>query len=182
MKIAYYPGECPTPPDGSVVTIGAFDGVHLGHRRLIERVRSTAAEIGAVSVVVTFDKHPASVVRPGSAPLLLTDLDQKLALLEASGVDMVLVVHFDASRAAEPAEAFVDEVLVGCLNARARGCWPRLPLRSQQGRRCGAPPTHRGAEGFRCDRDPAGQLRGARLGRPPGPESSGRSPQRGSAA
>jgi riboflavin kinase/FMN adenylyltransferase len=119
VKIAYYPGECPTPPEGSVVTIGAFDGVHLGHRRLIERVRSTAAEIGAVSVVVTFDTHPASVVRPGSAPLLLTDLDQKLALLEASGVDVVLVVHFDASRAAEPAEAFVDEILVDCLIARA---------------------------------------------------------------
>jgi riboflavin kinase/FMN adenylyltransferase len=102
-----------------VVTIGAFDGVHLGHRRLIERVRSTAAEIGAVSVVVTFDQHPASVVRPGSAPLLLTDLDQKLALLEASGVDLVVVVHFDVERSTEPAEAFVDEVLVDCLNARA---------------------------------------------------------------
>jgi riboflavin kinase/FMN adenylyltransferase len=102
-----------------VVTIGAFDGVHLGHRRLIDRVKSTAAEIGAISVVVTFDQHPASVVRPGSAPLLLTDLDQKLALLEASGVDVVLVVRFDVQRSTEPAEAFVDEVLVDCLNARA---------------------------------------------------------------
>ncbi len=68
-----------------MVTIGAFDGVHLGHRRLIERVRTTAHEIGAVSAVVTFDRHPASVVRPESAPLLLTDLDQKLALLAARG-------------------------------------------------------------------------------------------------
>lgn len=119
VKIAYYPGECPAPVEGSVVTIGAFDGVHLGHRRLIERVRRTADEIGASSVVVTFDRHPASVVRPGSAPLLLTDLGQKLSLLGSSGVDMVLVVHFDAERAAEAAEAFVDEVLVGCLNARA---------------------------------------------------------------
>jgi riboflavin kinase / FMN adenylyltransferase len=101
------------------VTIGAFDGVHLGHRRLIERVRRTATDIGAVATVVTFDKHPASVVRPESAPLLLTDLDQKLALLEACGVDLTLVVHFDAERAAERAEAFVGEVLVGCLNARA---------------------------------------------------------------
>jgi riboflavin kinase/FMN adenylyltransferase len=101
------------------VTIGAFDGVHLGHRRLIERVRRTATDIGAVATIVTFDRHPASVVRPESAPLLLTDLDQKLALLEACGADLTLVVHFDAERAAERAEDFVGEVLVGCLNARA---------------------------------------------------------------
>jgi riboflavin kinase/FMN adenylyltransferase len=102
-----------------VVTIGAFDGVHLGHRRLIERARRTATEIGALATVVTFDRHPASVVRPESAPLLLTDLDQKLSLLEACGAELTLVVHFDAERAAERAEDFVAEVLVGCLNARA---------------------------------------------------------------
>jgi riboflavin kinase / FMN adenylyltransferase len=119
MKTAYYPGECPTPPEGSVVTIGAFDGVHLGHRRLIERVRRTAGEIGAVATVVTFDRHPASVVRPESAPLLLTDLDQKLSLLDACGAELTLVVRFDAERAQERAEDFVAEVLVRCLNARA---------------------------------------------------------------
>jgi riboflavin kinase / FMN adenylyltransferase len=119
MEVAHYPGECPAPPAGSVVTIGAFDGVHLGHRRLIERVRRTANEIGAKSCVVTFDRHPASVVRPKSAPLLLTDLDQKLLLLEACGIDLTLVVRFDAGRASEPAEEFVAEVLVGCLNTRA---------------------------------------------------------------
>ncbi len=119
VRTAFYPGECPTPPQGSVVTIGAFDGVHLGHRRLIERVCRTAREIGAVATVVTFDRHPASVVRPESAPLLLTDLDQKLSLLEACGVELTLVVRFDAQRAQEKAEDFVAEVLVGCLNARA---------------------------------------------------------------
>ncbi len=102
-----------------MVTIGAFDGVHLGHRRLIERVRRTADEIGALATVVTFDRHPASVVRPQSAPLLLTDLDQKLSLLEDCGAELTLVVHFDAERAAERADDFVAEVLVGCLNARA---------------------------------------------------------------
>jgi riboflavin kinase/FMN adenylyltransferase len=129
VKVAYYPagaGEqsladvgLASPAGGTVVTIGAFDGVHLGHRRLIERVRTTAHEIGALSAVLTFDRHPASVVRPGSAPLLLTDLDQKLALLAEAGADLTLVLHFDALRAAEPAEDFVAEVLVGCLNARA---------------------------------------------------------------
>ncbi len=119
VRTVYYPGACPAPPEGSVVTIGAFDGVHLGHRRLIERVRRTAGEIGAVASVVTFDRHPASVVRPESAPLLLTDLDQKLSLLAECGAELALVVHFDAERAAERAEDFVAEVLVGCLNARA---------------------------------------------------------------
>ena len=143
----YYPGECPAPPEGSVVTIGAFDGVHLGHRRLIERVRRTAAEIGALSCVVTFDKHPASVVRPDSAPLLLTDLDQKLALLEACGAELTLVVRFDAERASERAEDFVAEVLVGCLNTRAvvvghdfhfgRGREGDVPLLQRMGARMG---------------------------------------------
>ncbi len=119
VRTAYYPGECPAPHEGSVVTIGAFDGVHLGHRRLIERAHRTATEIGAVAAVVTFDRHPASVVRPESAPLLLTDLDQKLSLLAACGAELTLVVHFDAERASERAEDFVAEVLVGCLNARA---------------------------------------------------------------
>ena len=129
MRVAYYPARAEeasladvgheSPAGGTVVTIGAFDGVHLGHRRLIARVRAAAGEIGALAVVVTFDRHPASVVRPGSAPLLLTDLTQKLSLLAAAGTDLTVVLHFDTQRAAEPAEDFVAEVLVGCLNARA---------------------------------------------------------------
>jgi riboflavin kinase/FMN adenylyltransferase len=67
--------------------------------------------------VVTFDRHPAMVVRPESAPKLLTDLDQKLELLSETGVDYALVVHFDEERAHEPAEEFVQEVLVDRLHA-----------------------------------------------------------------
>ena len=78
------PGPCPAPPEGSVVTIGAYDGVHLGHRAVIAEVRRRAAATTAPAVV-TFDRHPASVVRPESAPLLLTDLDQKLELLADTG-------------------------------------------------------------------------------------------------
>src|SRR4051794_11093925 len=110
---------CPRPEQGCVVTIGAYDGVHLGHRALIGRVRTMAAELGAASAVVTFDRHPAMVVRPDSAPRLLTDLDQKLELLASTGVDYTLVVHFDEARSQESAEEFVTEVLVGCLRARA---------------------------------------------------------------
>ena len=105
-------------PNGSVVTIGAYDGVHLGHRYLISKTIELAKSIGASSVVVTFDRHPASVVRPGSAPLLLSDTDQKLDCLSETGVDYVCVVRFDEKRAGESAIDFVEEFLVGKLNIK----------------------------------------------------------------
>ena len=109
---------CPEPLAGSAVTIGAYDGVHLGHRAVIEEVRQRASTLGCPTAVVTFDRHPAAVVRPESAPRLLTDTDQKLELLAAAGVDYTLVLHFDEDRSHESAEDFVNEVLVGCLRAR----------------------------------------------------------------
>jgi riboflavin kinase/FMN adenylyltransferase len=110
---------CPAPPEGTVVTIGAYDGVHLGHRAVIGEVRSRASAEGRRSAVVTFDRHPAQVIRPDSAPLLLTDLDQKLELLATTGVDYTMVVRFDEARAAETAEHFVESVLVDCLRTRS---------------------------------------------------------------
>src|SRR3981081_2562900 len=89
---------CPRPPEGSAVTIGAYDGVHLGHQAVIATVRRLAGERSLATAVVTFDRHPASVVRPESAPRLLTDLDQKLELLDTTGVDYTLVIHFDEER------------------------------------------------------------------------------------
>ncbi len=117
MEIIRADGPCPTPGVGAAVTIGAYDGVHLGHRAVIAEVRRRAEARGLRSAVITFDRHPAMVVRPESAPRLLTDLDQKLELLESTGVDVVLVVRFDEARAAESAEDFVRDVIVGCLAA-----------------------------------------------------------------
>ncbi|MGN6695010.1 MAG: bifunctional riboflavin kinase/FAD synthetase [Aquihabitans sp.] len=119
MQVIQGVGPCATPQPPSVVTIGAYDGVHLGHRAVIGQVKALAAEQGLQTVVVTFDRHPAMVVRPESAPKLLCDLDQKLELLAEAGVDATYVVHFDEERAKETAEEFVHEVLVGCLTARA---------------------------------------------------------------
>jgi riboflavin kinase/FMN adenylyltransferase len=99
------------------VTIGGYDGVHRGHRMVIERTRREAEQRGADLAVVTFEPHPAFVVRPESAPKLLTNLEQKLELLDSLGVDATYVVRFDQERAAETAEDFVTEVLVGCLHA-----------------------------------------------------------------
>lgn len=119
MQVIHGLGPCPTPTTPSAVTIGAYDGVHLGHRAVIAEVRRLAAARDLQTVVVTFDRHPATVVRPESAPRLLCDLEQKLELLADAGVDTAYVIHFDEERATETAEEFVDEVLVGCLNARA---------------------------------------------------------------
>ncbi len=102
----------------AVITIGAYDGVHLGHQAVISHVRQRAADLGALSAVVTFDRHPASVVRPESAPLLLTAPDQKMELLDATGVDAVVVVPFNEVQAAESPESFVERVFVNCLNTQ----------------------------------------------------------------
>ena len=118
MEVLHDVGACPRPDAGSVVTIGAYDGVHLGHQTVIAEVRQRAAADGLDSAVVTFDRHPASVVRPESAPRLLTDLEQKLELLAATGLDRCLVISFDEPRSKEPAEEFVREVLVECLAAK----------------------------------------------------------------
>lgn len=104
---------------GAAVTIGAYDGVHLGHQAVLRFVREIADARGHESVCLTFDRHPAEVVRPESAPKQLTSLAQKVELLDATGyLDRTAILTFDESRSHEPAEDFVREVLVSTLGAR----------------------------------------------------------------
>lgn len=119
MEVIAGGAPCPHLEAGVAATIGFFDGVHRGHQGLIDSTRKVAAALGSRTAVVTFDRHPATVVRPESAPLLLTDLDQRLERLEDAGVDVTLVLPFDKARAQESAEDFVTEVLLRCLAARA---------------------------------------------------------------
>ena len=106
-------------PRGVVVTIGAYDGVHLGHQAVLRLVRELAQARGYEAVCLTFDRHPAQVVRRGSAPKLLTTLEQKLELIEATGyVDATCVLTFDEARSRESAEQFVHDVLAVGLGAR----------------------------------------------------------------
>ena len=112
-------GEPPESIEGCAATIGVYDGVHLGHQAVIRATQEAAREHGVPTAVVTFDRHPATVLRPENAPLQLTTLEQKLDLLEAAGVDCTFVVHFDEARAKEEAEDFVVEVLVERLRARS---------------------------------------------------------------
>ncbi|MEU7570778.1 bifunctional riboflavin kinase/FAD synthetase [Micromonospora sp. NPDC049240] len=101
----------------SVVTIGVFDGVHQGHQAAIGHAVARARELGVKSVVVTFDPHPAEVVRPGSHPAVLTEPARKAELIEALGVDVLCVVPFTAEFSRLPAEAFVHDILTEHLHA-----------------------------------------------------------------
>lgn len=118
MNLVTDPATFVAPSTGTAVTIGAYDGVHRGHQFVIGHLRRRAAAAGLDSVVLTFDRHPAAVVRPASAPKLLTDLEQKLEVLASTGVDHTVVIHFDEARSQEEPEDFVRGVLVDALRAR----------------------------------------------------------------
>jgi riboflavin kinase/FMN adenylyltransferase len=101
----------------SVVTIGVFDGVHRGHQEIIGHTVKRARDLGVQSVVVTFDPHPAEVVRPGSHPAVLTEPTHKAELIEALGVDVLCVIPFTPDFSRLSAEEFVHDVLVEHLHA-----------------------------------------------------------------
>lgn len=97
--------------DGTVITIGTFDGVHRGHRLVLDRLAVRAAESGLRSVLVTFDPHPLDVVNPAAAPPLLTTGEEKTEILVESQLQYAVVLPFTKTLAAYDAEQFVDEVL-----------------------------------------------------------------------
>lgn len=110
--------DVPADLGPTAVTIGKFDGVHVGHRAVIDLLEQVAAERGLTSAVVTFDRHPLAVLQPGSVPRSLVSNRQKRELLEAAGVAATLMLTFDDElRSLTPAQ-FVDRILVGALHAR----------------------------------------------------------------
>jgi riboflavin kinase/FMN adenylyltransferase len=102
----------------SAVTIGKFDGVHSGHRRVIADLRALAAEQGLQSTVVTFDRHPLALLNPDLCPPPLVSNRQKIELLSALGVDATLVLPFDRELSDLPPEEFVRDILVDTLHAK----------------------------------------------------------------
>lgn len=105
--------ESGLPPDvrATVVSVGTFDGVHRGHRDVLDRLAARAATLGLRSVLVTFEPHPLEVVNPTAAPLLLTVGEEKREVLTESGIDYVAVVPFTPALARYAAEEFVTKVL-----------------------------------------------------------------------
>lgn len=101
----------------SVVTIGNFDGVHRGHQQVVAGVVARTRELGALSVVTTFDPHPMTVIHPDSAPLRLTGLARRLDLLEYLGVEAALVLPFTRELSQWEPATFVERVLVDGLHA-----------------------------------------------------------------
>ena len=116
MEVARGSAALPAPPHRAVLTIGNFDGLHCGHRAILETVRERSAALGGTAVVYTFDPHPRKILQPDEAPGMLVTLDQKLELLEAAGMDLVVLERFDAEFARTPPERFVKV----CIHERIR--------------------------------------------------------------
>jgi len=111
--------DVPADLGRTVVVIGNFDGVHLGHRRVVSRARAIADGRGLPVVAVTFDPHPMAVLRPDHAPTTLTSIDERAALLGEAGADAVFALPFTREVAGWSPEEFVDRILVELLHASA---------------------------------------------------------------
>jgi riboflavin kinase/FMN adenylyltransferase len=116
-----YKSLAETPEDFGpcAITIGNFDGVHGGHRKILRRVAALAREEGWKAAALTFDPHPAKLLAPASAPRLLTTLDQRARMMLEQGIDQILILPFTLEVAALTPEEFVREILVDKLGARA---------------------------------------------------------------
>ena len=103
---------------GTVLTLGVFDGLHLGHQRIMQTVVESARSLGAVPTVITFDPHPRAVLHPNNAPPLLQTLDQRLANFEVLGIEQAIVIRFDRDFAGIDAESFLRDIVHERLQAR----------------------------------------------------------------
>ncbi len=102
----------------TVLTLGVFDGLHLGHQRIMQTVVERADAAGAAATAITFDPHPRAVLHPASAPPLLQTLDQRLANFEVLGIEQAIVIPFTSEFAAQPAENFLSEIIRDRLHAK----------------------------------------------------------------
>lgn len=117
MRIITNPSDLDMP--GSVVSIGMFDGVHRGHRRVLALLKDLGREQRLPTVVITFDPHPRALLRPDARPVLLTSLEDRMQLLASTGsVDYCLVLPFDRQRSSESADDFVQHTLLDGLGMR----------------------------------------------------------------
>ncbi len=117
MELYWNLDDIITPFVEACVTIGNFDGVHLGHQQLFSEVVERAEKRGGRSVVVTFDPHPLTVLRPGGIKLIST-IAQKIEQIDRAGIDILVIIPFDRSFASTTAEQFVQDILIGTIGMR----------------------------------------------------------------
>jgi len=108
-----------TPYQNAVITIGNFDGMHIGHQALFNEVSQKAKEIGGTSIAMTFDPHPIRVLKQNGQPALITLYEQKLELIERTGIDVLICIPFTSEFAAVSAQSFVEDLLVQRIGMRA---------------------------------------------------------------
>jgi riboflavin kinase/FMN adenylyltransferase len=118
-SVFYSAAAIPSGFGPSVAAIGNFDGVHLGHRKILSAVVEEARSTGARAVAITFDPHPEHYLRPGQAPRLITPLAERIRLLAGTGIDAILLLPFDAALANLSAADFVRDILAARLGVRA---------------------------------------------------------------
>jgi riboflavin kinase / FMN adenylyltransferase len=118
MEIVRGLGSLPLDAESSVVTVGFFDGVHRGHQAVLETTVERARARGVRSVAVTFDRHPREILSPGDEPRLLTTVERKATLIEAEGIDVLIVLAFTEAVSRISAEDFVRDLLVEGLHAQ----------------------------------------------------------------
>lgn len=118
MRLVRHCGELDPGHRGCVVALGNFDGVHRGHQAVILTAKGIATGLGVPHAVMTFEPHPRAFFKPDQQPFRLTPFRVKARLIEALGMDFLLMQHFDAAYAGQSAEEFVEEVLMACLDVR----------------------------------------------------------------
>lgn len=147
----------------TTVTLGVFDGLHLGHQAIMRTIVERAAETGSAATVVTFDPHPRSVLHPASAPPLLQTFEQRLEGMKLFGVEQVVALEFTRELASVAAEAFVARYLVEDLEARAVYLGKGFAFGRGRGGDIGLLRELSGRFGFVADEVPEIELRGVRI-------------------
>ena len=147
----------------TVLTLGVFDGLHLGHQRIMQTVVDRAKLSGAVPTAITFDPHPRAVLHPASAPPLLQTLDQRLANFEVLGIKQAIVIPFTLDFAASEAEAFLENIVRERLHAKEVYLGKGFAFGKDRGGNIGLLREMSSKLGFVADEVDEVQLRGRRV-------------------
>ena len=147
----------------TVLTLGVFDGLHLGHQRIMRNVVDRARAIGAVATAITFDPHPRAVLHPESAPPLLQTLDQRLANFAVLGIEQAIVIPFSLEFAAQPAEDFLSDIIRDRLHAKEVYLGKGFAFGKNRGGNITLLREMSGTHGFVADEVDEVQIRGVRI-------------------